>query len=238
MSGNGRAIPTTSWDQIWNGIAQWYGVEEMDMDQVLPNRKSFPKPSLFTKSDLFDTHTPTGFPTPVPTNAPTAPPTPTPTTAPTPAPTETPAWVNLKANDHGGRLAKTVDTFTPFKTSAIHLTGRLARPYPMRLIEIIAYDPEGNKITPIGARTDTKRDSWRKTTLAPELYDGKMRFRPGQAVFARNGATVWFGKEVTIAKLELYQAHSRGTSWSYFNDAKEGAVVPYKDGASTKAAGM
>jgi cullin-associated NEDD8-dissociated protein 1 len=264
MSGNGRAIPTTSWDQIWAGIAQWYGVEEMDMDQVLPNRKNFPKPSLFTQSDLFNTHIPTGFPTPSPTTgAPTPAPTPEPTNAPTPvpttsptatptkapttalptttpttAPTEAPAWVNLKTNDNGGRLAKTVDTFTPFKTSAIHLTGRLTRPYPMRLIEIIAYDPEGNKITPIGARTDTKRDSWRATTLAPELYNGRMRFRPGQGVFARNGATVWFGKAVTIAKLELYQAHSRGTSWSYFNDAKEGAVVPYKDGASTKPAGM
>jgi hypothetical protein len=278
MSGNGRAIPTTSWDQIWSGIAQWYGVEEMDMDQVLPNRKNFPKHSLFTQSDLFDTHVSTGFPTPVPTtltptayptayptafptasptpyptayptNFPTAYPTAYPTNYPTKAPTSTPtlaptaptrapiaapttsptlaAWVQLKVNDQGaGKVI--VDTFTPFKTSAIQLTSLYHRK-PLRLTEIIAYDPEGNKITPVHARTDGR--SGTHTALVPNLVNGGCGRRH---CFAKKGATIWFGKEVTIAKLELHQKHASGRwSWNYFNDAKEGAVTPYEDGVST-----
>jgi len=37
--GRGRIIPTTSWDAIWNGVAQWMGVEtESELDYCLPNR--------------------------------------------------------------------------------------------------------------------------------------------------------------------------------------------------------
>lgn len=51
----GRMIPTTSWDQIWNGIAQWMGVEVDDLDFVCPNRDKFPAESLFNEVDLFTT---------------------------------------------------------------------------------------------------------------------------------------------------------------------------------------
>jgi len=51
-AGRGRVIPSTSWEQIWNGIAQWFDItESTDLDRVLPNRKKFP--NLFTSRDLF-----------------------------------------------------------------------------------------------------------------------------------------------------------------------------------------
>ena len=47
----GRMIPTTSWEMVWNGIAQWFGVDESGMDAVLPLKQNFPR--LFTGDDLF-----------------------------------------------------------------------------------------------------------------------------------------------------------------------------------------
>jgi uncharacterized protein (DUF1501 family) len=52
--GRGRMIPTTSLDAMWHGVAQWMGVEEARMDEVLPNRGNFPAGSMFTSGDLFD----------------------------------------------------------------------------------------------------------------------------------------------------------------------------------------
>jgi uncharacterized protein (DUF1501 family) len=56
--GRGRFIPTTSWDAVWNGIAQWMGVAtETELDYCLPNRKATSGVSgfsnLFSRSDLF-----------------------------------------------------------------------------------------------------------------------------------------------------------------------------------------
>ena len=42
----GRILPTTSWEMVWNGIATWFGVEEKNMGDVLPNRANFP--NVFT----------------------------------------------------------------------------------------------------------------------------------------------------------------------------------------------
>lgn len=50
--GRGRIIPTTSWDAVFLPLAKWAGVDEADLDYVLPNRKNFPE-SHFTR-DLFD----------------------------------------------------------------------------------------------------------------------------------------------------------------------------------------
>ena len=48
----GRMIPTTSWDAIINGLAQWFGfVEDLDLDIVLPNRQKFTK--LYQGFELF-----------------------------------------------------------------------------------------------------------------------------------------------------------------------------------------
>ena len=41
----GIVIPTTSWDQVWEPIAKWYGItKDSDLDFVLPSRKSFAGP--------------------------------------------------------------------------------------------------------------------------------------------------------------------------------------------------
>ena len=49
----GRVIPTTSWDSIFNGVAQWLDItSESDLNKVLPNRKNFQE-DLFDISELF-----------------------------------------------------------------------------------------------------------------------------------------------------------------------------------------
>jgi len=48
----GRLIPTTSWESVWNGVAQWFGVDEDMMEGVLPNLGNFPG-QLFTRDDMF-----------------------------------------------------------------------------------------------------------------------------------------------------------------------------------------
>jgi hypothetical protein len=45
--------PCSSWDSLWNGVAQWIGVtEEDDLDYVLPNCANFGC-RLFTDKDLY-----------------------------------------------------------------------------------------------------------------------------------------------------------------------------------------
>jgi cullin-associated NEDD8-dissociated protein 1 len=82
--GNGRLLPTTPWESIWNGISQWLGIENAaDLNKILPNRPNFVNGNhLFTKDMIFKAPT-TQAPT---TQAPTtkAPTTKAPTTkAPT-----------------------------------------------------------------------------------------------------------------------------------------------------------
>ena len=50
--GRGRLIPTTSWEAIWNGVGEWFGVDAARMDAVLPIRSNFQ--NLFSASELFD----------------------------------------------------------------------------------------------------------------------------------------------------------------------------------------
>jgi hypothetical protein len=50
---NGVVVPTKPWEAVWNGVAQWFGIEsEEDLKTILPNREAFPS-DLFEKSDLF-----------------------------------------------------------------------------------------------------------------------------------------------------------------------------------------
>jgi len=43
----GVVIPTTSWDQVWEPIAKWYGItQETDLDYLLPSRKTFAGPLI------------------------------------------------------------------------------------------------------------------------------------------------------------------------------------------------
>lgn len=51
--GRGRLIPTLSWESMFNGIAEWMGIEtEEDLDYCLPNRHNTGT-KLFRKSTLF-----------------------------------------------------------------------------------------------------------------------------------------------------------------------------------------
>jgi len=34
-------IPTMSYEAVWHGLAQWMGVEDDAMEQVLPNKRNF-----------------------------------------------------------------------------------------------------------------------------------------------------------------------------------------------------
>ena len=54
----GRMIPTTPWDAMWLGVAQWFGVpDSVSMEKVLPMHKNFPNETLFDKTKLFTGHT-------------------------------------------------------------------------------------------------------------------------------------------------------------------------------------
>ena len=51
---NGRVIPTTPLDSIWNSIARWMGVtSEEGLDLVAPNRKSFPDQFHWDENVMF-----------------------------------------------------------------------------------------------------------------------------------------------------------------------------------------
>eukprot|EP00656_Telonema_subtile_P022373 TRINITY_DN2349_c0_g4_i2.p1 TRINITY_DN2349_c0_g4~~TRINITY_DN2349_c0_g4_i2.p1 ORF type:complete len:1161 (-),score=234.81 TRINITY_DN2349_c0_g4_i2:206-3688(-) len=52
--GRGRLLPTTSWEALWQGLAQWFGVDPAKMGEVLPNAANFPANELFTEAQLFD----------------------------------------------------------------------------------------------------------------------------------------------------------------------------------------
>ena len=52
--GRGRLIPTLSWEAMWNGVVEWFGVESSQMSTVLPNVGNFASNQLFSKSDLFE----------------------------------------------------------------------------------------------------------------------------------------------------------------------------------------
>jgi cullin-associated NEDD8-dissociated protein 1 len=232
VASSGRVIPSTSWDQIWNGIAEWYGVENMDLHQVVPNRDKF-EATLFKEEDIFTYHFPTGYPTPVPT---TGMPTNTPTPAPTPVPTSAPTkqkWLLLKANDQGAK-AETSDTFTPFTTQAIRVT-HTGHGW-VRATEIVAYDTEGNKITPVGSQTNNRlRDVWRDSDMSPELYDGDFRWHRAHGVHFTGWADIYFGEDVTISKLVFGQSTQHATdtksawSWSKYSSDVGAYPAPVTD---------
>ncbi|GMH88299.1 hypothetical protein TrST_g6936 [Triparma strigata] len=56
--GNGRLIPTTPWEGLWHGIAQWLGVEDgAIMKRVMPNLENFEGTSeklIYNAADMFE----------------------------------------------------------------------------------------------------------------------------------------------------------------------------------------
>ena len=55
--GRGRLMPSRSWDSLWFGVAQWFGItNQLDLDETLPNSQNFGC-DLFTDTDLFNSGT-------------------------------------------------------------------------------------------------------------------------------------------------------------------------------------
>lgn len=81
----GVLLPTTPFESIWNGIAQWFGItNNSDLDEVLPNRATFGD-ALFSAETMYGLVTTSA---PTTSRAPTATtPSPTPATPTTSAPT-------------------------------------------------------------------------------------------------------------------------------------------------------
>ena len=53
-AGRGRLIPTTSWEAVWYGLAQWFGVDDAArLQQVLPNLGNFRPADLLRQEVLF-----------------------------------------------------------------------------------------------------------------------------------------------------------------------------------------
>jgi cullin-associated NEDD8-dissociated protein 1 len=50
--GRGRLIPTTPWEGVWKGVAEWFGVESQNMDEVLPNLAAF-SDNIFGSPELY-----------------------------------------------------------------------------------------------------------------------------------------------------------------------------------------
>ena len=49
----GRLMPTTPWEAVWYGLAQWLGVPDTRMAEVVPNAANFPNEELLRSEDLF-----------------------------------------------------------------------------------------------------------------------------------------------------------------------------------------
>ena len=45
-------MPTTPWEAIWYGLAEWFGVDAASMAEVLPNYGNFPMSSMFRASQM------------------------------------------------------------------------------------------------------------------------------------------------------------------------------------------
>ena len=52
-SRRGTLLPTTPWEGLWAPIAEWFGVEEGKMGEVLPNLHKFPASMIAAKETLF-----------------------------------------------------------------------------------------------------------------------------------------------------------------------------------------
>ena len=49
LSRNGRLLPTTPWEAVWYGVAEWFGVDAAtSMAEVLPNYGNFPASSMLS----------------------------------------------------------------------------------------------------------------------------------------------------------------------------------------------
>ena len=92
--GRGRLIPTTPWEAMWNGLAEWFGVSADEMDIVLPNKHRFDASNphhLFSREQLFNPSPPSPPRQPSSPSDPPSPPTPPANPPPPPSPPPPPA---------------------------------------------------------------------------------------------------------------------------------------------------
>ena len=50
--GRGRLIPTTPWEGMWKGVAEWFNVSSLEMETVFPNLKNFVSSSHIISRDV------------------------------------------------------------------------------------------------------------------------------------------------------------------------------------------
>ena len=53
ISSTGPMLPSSPWEAIWSPLALWLGVEESQLNTVMPNRITFPSGQLFSLADMF-----------------------------------------------------------------------------------------------------------------------------------------------------------------------------------------
>ena len=53
VSTTGAMLPSSPWEKIWTPISLWLGVEQEQLDSVMPNLHSFKKEHLLTSKDMF-----------------------------------------------------------------------------------------------------------------------------------------------------------------------------------------
>jgi cullin-associated NEDD8-dissociated protein 1 len=51
--GHGRMLPTLAWEGVWSPILRWFGVDEADLHDVLPNLPNFSPNSVIPVDQLF-----------------------------------------------------------------------------------------------------------------------------------------------------------------------------------------
>lgn len=53
FNSRGRVLPTTPWEAVWKGVAEWFGVPENEMDGIFPNAKKWPANKIYNANQLF-----------------------------------------------------------------------------------------------------------------------------------------------------------------------------------------
>jgi hypothetical protein len=50
---SGRMILSTPWEAVWYGLAQWLGVDDEKLPEVLPNMANFPRSAMLPGTAMF-----------------------------------------------------------------------------------------------------------------------------------------------------------------------------------------
>ena len=54
VSSTGQMLPSSPWESVWQPLAQWLGVEDAYLDDVMPNLHAFKDdPNLLSRGDVF-----------------------------------------------------------------------------------------------------------------------------------------------------------------------------------------